>query len=305
MGNSKKRVLVGSPIYQKPAILKQFLKSLYQLQQTNILISFIFIDDNQDEQSKQLLQALSSSNSNVNVYPSNHSDIYLSDDRTHYWNEQLVWKVASMKDHIIQYALDQDYDYLFLIDSDILLHPETIEHLISSGKDIISEIFWTKWQPEAHEQPQVWLWDEYIQWEQKRGEKLTDEEKGLRYQEFLQKMRTPGIYEVGGLGACTLISKKAMQKGVNFKAISNLSFWGEDRHFCVRAAALGIPLYVDTHFPAYHIYRAADLDGADAFLNKEDQKIIVEGPPYKLALSMIVKNEGESYLREVLKEHRK
>ena len=30
--------------------------------------------------------------------------------------------------------------------------------------------------------------------------------------------------------------------------------FGEDRHFCIRAAALGLSLYVDTHYPAYHIY---------------------------------------------------
>ncbi|WP_328130652.1 hypothetical protein [Peribacillus frigoritolerans] len=76
-----------------------------------------------------------------------------------------------------------------------------------------------------------------------------------RYQSFIRQMRTPGVHKVGGLGACTLISQKALKAGVNFNRIENLSFWGEDRHFCIRAAALGISMYVDTHLPAYHIYR--------------------------------------------------
>ena len=305
MNNIQPRVLVGSPIYQKPAILKEFLKSLQRLQQTKIQLSFLFFDDNQDELSKQLLSQFENENQSVTVLSSNHNDEYLSDDRTHYWNEQLVWKVASMKNQIIQHAIDKDYDYLFLVDSDILLYPQTIEHLISSGKDIISEIFWTKWQPEAHEQPQVWMSDEYNQWEQVRGERLSDEEKSSRYQEFIQKMRTPGIHQVGGLGACTLINKRALHAGVNFNEISNLSFWGEDRHFCVRAAALGFPLYVDTHFPAYHIYRTTDLEGTVEFLNRtiatkvySDEELTTP----KLTLSMIVKNESERYLRQVLNE---
>lgn len=298
MNNTKLRVLVGSPIHQKPAILKEFLKSLQQLQQTKIQLTFLFFDDNQDELSKQLLIQFANDNQNVTVLPSKYNDEYLSDDNTHYWNEHLVWKVANMKDQIIQHALDEAYDYLFLVDSDILLYPQTIEHLISSEKDIISEIFWTKWQTEAHEQPQVWMSDEYTQWEQVRGEHLSDEEKNSRYYEFIQKMRTPGIHQVGGLGACTLISKKALNAGVNFKAISNLSFWGEDRHFCVRAAALGFPLYVDTHFPAYHIYRTNDLAGTEEFLNRT-----ATAP--KLTLSMIVKNESERYLRQTLTELRK
>src|SRR5690606_16148011 len=48
---------------------------------------------------------------------------------------------------------------------------------------------------------------------------------------------------------------------VSFSEIKNLSFWGEDRHFCIRAAALGLSLYVDTNYPAYHIYRESDLEG--------------------------------------------
>ncbi|REB05494.1 glycosyltransferase [Sporosarcina sp. BI001-red] len=296
--NEISRVLVGCPVHQKPAILKEFLTSLQRLHQPKIELTFLFFDDNQDELSKQLLTQFANENQNVTVRSSNYNDDYLSDENTHYWNEHLVWKVANMKDQIIQHALEEDYDYLFFVDSDILLYPQTIEHLISSEKDIISEIFWTKWQTEAHEQPQVWISDVYTQWEQVRGEHLSDEEKNTRYQEFLQKMRTPGIHQVGGLGACTLISKKALKAGVNFKEIRNLSFWGEDRHFCVRAAALGFPLYVDTYFPAYHIYRASDLEGAEEFLGKT-------ATVPKLTLSMIVKNESDRYLRQTLTELRK
>ncbi|MCM3758431.1 glycosyltransferase [Sporosarcina aquimarina] len=298
MNKKPLRVLVGCPVYQKPVILKEFLRSLQRLQQTHVQLSFLFFDDNQDKLSSQLLIQFANENQNVTVLPSEYNDEYLSDDTSHYWNEHLVWKVANMKDQIIQHALDDTYDYLFLVDSDILLSPQTIEHLIYSEKDIISEIFWTKWQPEAHEQPQVWMSDEYTQWEQVRAERLSDEEKTSRYLDFIQKMRTPGIYQVGGLGACTLISKKALRAGVNFKEIHNLSFWGEDRHFCVRAAALGFPLYVDTYFPAYHIYRTSDLEGIEGFLNKT-----ATAP--KLTLSMIVKNESERYLRQTLTELRK
>ena len=41
-------------------------------------------------------------------------------------------------------------------------------------------------------------------------------------------------------------AKKALKAGVNFNLLDNVSFWGEDRHFCVRAVALGFDLFVDT-----------------------------------------------------------
>ncbi len=48
--------------------------------------------------------------------------------------------------------------------------------------------------------------------------------------------------------------------------LDNVSFWGEDRHFCIRARALNIDLFVDTVFPAYHIYRKELLAGVDWYL---------------------------------------
>lgn len=98
------------------------------------------------------------------------------------------------------------------------------------------------------------------------GEKLTHEEINHRFHAFLAKLQQPGIYEVGGLGACTLISRRAIESGVSYDVIRNISYWGEDRHFCIRAAALGIPLYVDTHYPALHLYRDSDLSKVDDYI---------------------------------------
>ncbi|WP_338140244.1 hypothetical protein [Paenibacillus thiaminolyticus] len=56
---------------------------------------------------------------------------------------------------MIQHAIDEQYDYLFLVDSDLLLHPRTVEQLVATGKDIVSEIFWTSWQSDSAPQPQV------------------------------------------------------------------------------------------------------------------------------------------------------
>ncbi|MFJ7936563.1 glycosyltransferase [Sporosarcina sp. NPDC096371] len=304
----KKKVLIASPVYQKPEVLGEFLYSLEQLQQENIAFAFHFIDDNTNTKSSGLLQKFQERNQSVNIEKSTYQDDYVRDRTTHYWNEHLVWKVAGFKNSIIQAAIEQDVDYLFLVDSDLLLYPQTIPHLVQQEKDIISEVFWTRWQPTALEQPQVWLYDEYTQYQKHRGELLSDEQITVRFHEFLTKLRVPGVYEVGGLGACTLLSRNALQKGVNFELIPNLTFWGEDRHFCIRAAALGLALHVDTHYPAYHIYRDEDKVGIPAFFSKtrDTEKIAPENVYVvkpKLTLSMIVKNEGQRYLKEVLSKH--
>lgn len=271
----KKRILVGSPIHQKPQILEQFILSLISLKKETFDVNFLFIDDNSNVESSIILERYNKSSINIEIKKSSESDIYYTDGSTHLWTEKLVWKVAKFKNYIIEKALKEDYDYLFFIDSDIILHPETIEHLIRQDKDIISEIFWTKWQPDSIELPQVWISDQYTMYKKHRSETLNEEEINNRIYKFINQLKVPGVYEVGGLGACTLISKNALQKGVNFSEIANVSFWGEDRHFCIRALAIGLKLYVDTNYPAYHIYREEDLSGAITYnlVNKYKNEI--------------------------------
>lgn len=271
---SKRKILIGAPICQEPMVLSAFFMSLRRLEIPDCEVFYHFIDDNYHPMSKEFLSDFQNTLENVTIeLPSDNPDLvpYMN----HMWTQDKIWKVAAYKDSIIDRARREDFDYLFLIDSDLLLHPEAVAHLIGTGKDIIAEIFWTKWAEKSVEQPQVWMSDVYNQYEKQPGEKLTKEEEKIRTFAFFKKLRVPGVYKVGGLGACTLISKAAIEKGVSFKRIENLTFWGEDRHFCVRANAMGIDLFVDTQYPAYHVFRPSELPGGLEFLNKTSSEAAV------------------------------
>lgn len=278
MDEKRTRVLLGSPVHQKPAILEQFLNALTRLNLESIELDFYLIDDNLEEAASGLLQKFAESGRSVFLQASGYHDDYIRDENTHVWHSNLVWKVAGFKNLMIRRAEAFGYDYLFLIDSDLILHPDTLQHLVSAGKDIISEIFWTQWRPGTLLQPQVWMHDEYDQWEMLPGEQPSPEEIQHRFHAFLLKMQQPGIYEVGGLGACTLISSRAIASGVSYDRVRNISYWGEDRHFCIRAAALGIPLFVDTHYPALHLYRESDLELVAEFIRRTSGVEAGNGP---------------------------
>lgn len=266
----KVSILVGVPIRQKPLILKRFLESLDSLQKTTYTLDYYFIDDNDNPESSAVLKAFSPKNKgHIVLHNTGQSDTgsYICNEITHDWTNNVIWKVASLKNSIIQYARIKGYDFLFFIDSDIVLHPKTLEQLLLAKKDIISNIFWTKWYPGAPELPQVWLLDQYTLFNHDIQEVVPEQEQIQRTNAFLSMLRVPGVYPVGGLGACTLISKKAIQSPISFSRIPNLSFWGEDRHFCVRAQALGFDLFVDTHLPAYHIYRESYLASVQEYID--------------------------------------
>lgn len=144
-----------------------------------------------------------------------------------------------MKNEILKYVKANFYDYVFFVDSDLVMHPETLKYLLAADRDIISELFWTQWAPENPAQPNAWMLDSYTM-----------------YEDSLEVWRDPGVYRVGMTGACILIKRKVLDAGVNFDTIENLSFspW-EDRAFCVRAAVAGFAIYTDTHVEPIHLYR--------------------------------------------------
>jgi len=301
---NKKRVLVGSPVYQKPEILENFLKSLKGLNQHTVSMDYMFVDDNIDEKSSKLLAEFEREGSRVITISGKEQGEYLCNDESHHWNDDLMLKVANYKNLIIDYAIENNYDYLFFVDSDLVLHHNLVEHLKTENKDIISEIFWSQWHKDRPLEPNVWLFDEYDLVPKRLGENLSEKEMKLREIKFLNQLRIPGVYEVGGLGACTLISRAALVEGVSFKSIKNLTIHGEDRFFCIRAAVLGIDLFVDTHYPAYHIYREEDLDGVKDYVKacEADYNFVREykEKDNKVTLSMIVKNEEGRYLKQML-----
>lgn len=265
MNEDKPRVLIGTPIRQKAEILSNYLWSIKSLYLDSVDVDYYFIDDNLEEESRQLITSFIEENHNTFLIEAGDDKPYLCNESTHLWAEELIWKVAGFKNNIINKAREDNYDYLFLVDSDLVLNPHTLEHLVSLKKDIVSEIFWTKWEPDFPVLPQVWCSDQYTLYNISRKEHLSESQVLERTLLFLNELKIPGIYRVGGLGACTLISKRAIQTGVNFSEIYNVSFAGEDRHFCIRAAALGFELFVDTHYPAFHIYRLSDLEDLKAY----------------------------------------
>lgn len=261
------KVLIASPVNQSPAILRKFALSLLNLDVTAMEASFLFIDDNSDSESREVLSQLSKMLPCRIILSQEPSEAYRTEMK-HSWNVQLIRKVSHFRDQILQYAGEKGYDYLLLIDSDLLLHPLTLSHLVNRKKDILSEIYWTAWVPGGPLFPQVWLYDNYTQYDSTEYDKASSSFIKQKIKDFHQSLLVPGVYKVGGLGGCTLLSEKVLKSNVSFKRVPNLSFTGEDRHFCVRAAVAGFDLYVDTCYPACHVYRLSDLPEAEVFMER-------------------------------------
>ncbi|WP_394188553.1 glycosyltransferase [Paenisporosarcina quisquiliarum] len=283
------KVLVASPIRQHPDILNEFLISLEELDKEDLIVHYCFVDDNVDFKSKQILENFCSRNK---VYllenDLNLTEEYVCDHETHHWKDSIIEKVARYKNRMLDFARINNFNYIFFVDSDIVMHPKTLKQLLNSNRDIISNIFWTQWIEGGVLEPQVWLQDVGKLYIKNPDEKLSKFEIRQKSNEFRNMLKIPGIYKVGGLGACTLISGKVLQTNISFSRLENISFWGEDRHFCIRAVAHGFDLFVDTHYPSYHIYTLKHLSGINEY--KESGYFFSENNTLKMNLKRKVKS---------------
>jgi len=289
-----KRVLIGSRVSGHPDSFRKFLTYLVKLEQNGLEMDYLFIAKNTDEAVSSLLAGFAREQCNTSIINTGHGEQHSPSSET--INED-IWQIAHLKDNLIEQARKKNYDYLLLVDADLILHPQTLSQLVKTGKDIISEIVWSQSQQETNELPQAWLQDQYTLYRKTRDETLSEEEAEKRTKEFFDQLHQPGIYEVGGLGKCILISRKALAAGVSFAKIKNLSFRNEDSHFSIRAAAMGFPLYVDTYFPARCIGTQADEPHSSAAEGTHHPVTSSQAKGITISLCMIVKNEEDVLAR--------
>ena len=243
-------VMLFSPVRVDAPTLSLVLQSHNALRG---IATRVYHDDNTDDESKLLLQweaqrgALVTTSLPNDVCPLNSGDEYRTEE-THVWTEERISRVSCIRNAAIDAFLASACEFLFIVDADVVMHPQMVEHLVSLNLPVVSEVFWTQWEQKAKMYaPNVWDSQPYAHW---------NAESALR-------LRVPGQYNVGGLGACTLIRRDVLEnKNIRYVPVHSLNLEGEDRWFCVRCEAHGIPLVADTHFPPFHVYRPSLLDEA-------------------------------------------
>ena len=217
------RVLLAAPLKQEPKIFREYQAALDNLIiPDGVTLDRFFVVNDCPEVIPEIRDA-----EHIVI---NTGDRYEKATNDHIWTHDNLDKMPRLRNALIRRVMAGGYDYLFSVDTDIVLHPETLKTLLEADKDIVSEIFWTNGWCNA------WMFD------QAAG--------------MLDEWKTPGLYQCGMTGACTLMKRKVFDAGVDYSPIPNIykALWGEDRFFCVRAACHGFELWVDSHYPAEHLF---------------------------------------------------
>ena len=237
-----KKVLITAPVHQNEDIFKEYLWSLNRLFIPNDVEVKKFFYLHNCENLKKLL------NEDEYVILNDDSSFTVT-EKTHFWKNENFSAVAMMRTLALEKAREENMDYVFSVDSDVLLNPITLQLLINDNKDIVGNIYWTDFNQKGLLLPNCYD-QENVQFDPKQG--------------GLDRLKIMGVYNIGVVGACTLIGKRVIENlYINYFPIKNLSNtkW-EDQAFITRARCLipDITVCIDTRYPARHLYRQSEYE---------------------------------------------
>jgi hypothetical protein len=262
------KVVIGAVVRKPPQVVAAWLKTLQwqKVRDPGIDISYRFIANFADEpyaaEVINMLRAVGHTQV-IQAPPGDYGD----GQHTRHWQGSSFDRLGALKNNLLQHLLDSGADYIWLVDADVLSDPYTLQSLLDDNAQVVSAVYWTNWQRPlpgsndfVHAGPQVWLRHPYVLDNAEYTE--TDFRSALINRKRLQ---------VGGLGANTLIARDAVAKGVSFAKLADVPQTGgmadgEDRHFCIRAQRLHVPLVADAWPDVWHAYHPADYAQIDARL---------------------------------------
>lgn len=255
---------VTSPIRQTPAVLRAFLDGLDRLDPCGQQVRYAFIDDCADPAASALLLDWADHRPAevLRALPADQPNPYARGEH-HHWSAMSCLRVGEMRTRLMQSALEHNALHMLMVDSDIVLRPDTLRWMLAADKPVISEVMWTRYFPfQKHKHPNVWAWGDDTFWPGIAGESVEPLVQYERWIAFYRMLRRPGVYQVGGLGAVTLFQRTALQDVFahgGYNPLPCSASVGEDRWFCTRAHVLGYSLWADTHAEPLHLYRDTDL----------------------------------------------
>jgi hypothetical protein len=253
---ARQLIIVGTSLRKNKNILSAYLQSLaWQVVPRGVELAYVFVDDGLEPDARALLdefvaarqgQVLSSGQPPTQDWTDSHPV-------THQWSDSAMARVGRHKDVILETARNNRAEAVWFCDADLIMDPMTLTDLWSIPEQIVCAVYWTRWQKTPSEQspvhagPQVW---------QRHPYELSG--NGYEDWELRRALIDRQIVHVYGQGACTLIRREALLKGVSFAPVPGNTapglMQGEDRHFCIRAEQLHIRM-VATGWPdIFHVY---------------------------------------------------
>ena len=230
-----KKILITAPVHQSKEIFKEYLLSLSNLLiPENYEASFYFYLHNCSE-----LKELLKENQYEEVLDNSKYNFF-----SHDFKNENYSALSYMRTKALQKAREENFDYVFSVDSDVLIHPKTLIYLLKDNQDIVGMINWSK---------------------SFSGDKILPNCYDLEYWRWWENnsiLMQKGLYERGIISATVLLGKRIIQnEKINYYPVPNIecSQW-EDYALSLKAHIMipDLKMSIDTKLPCRHLYKEKD-----------------------------------------------
>ena len=187
-----------------------------------------------------------------NIDPACFKSIYdqqQAQDAQYYFNFVKGYDCARARNLIAKYAIDpsEHYDYVFMVDSDVILPKYALDTLLSDNKEVILGYYPRKTDPATSEL-----------FKKVSGKAYEPENKlAIKYLTDISNNENPIIEVNGGGFGCALIKTSVFSKldypYFNYVNYPDGLLLSEDLYFCSQVRGRGIRIYADTRVKCKHI----------------------------------------------------
>lgn len=250
------KVLVASPIYDRMEYcFQEFLEHLKNIDYNNFDI--LIVDNSRSKKFWRKIRKFLSSQPNIKV---------IHDDTK---EEKNLMRVVSSRNKILDYARKKNYDYLLMMDSDVMVPLNILKKLISENKDVISGLYFNYFQIEGKTMllPVCYkdMEEENFEEMKKKGKIPEDKNKKEDYRRclFKKEIREGKTLEVRIPSAgCVLLSKKVLDSGARYGLLENVEVvTSDDVYFFRKLRELGFKLYCNPSVLCKHHIGEKLVDG--------------------------------------------
>lgn len=251
MSNTQK-IVIATPVNNRGKILPYFLNKIANIDYDKKLIDMYFLLNNSNDNSKEILMQFKREHEKFynSITIDKCSTNYKFEDKrtTETRLKYTYYHLSEVRNKLLEYARKLKVDYLFSIDSDILVPKDVINKLITANEPIVSSLIYNGYivDPEkAYKYPNIMNVVEndvvhITNWYVKNAKNLTESK----------------VVPVDVTGAISLISKEVLKSG----AIYAYHPKGEDVYFSIDAKQKGFQSYCDISCFSEHIMTDGQLN---------------------------------------------
>lgn len=221
--------MIGCPVRNRAWILPSYLQSLEALDYPRECISYCFIINDCDDKTPVILREF------AQKYPGQVFLVENNNGSTVYQRGQYNFKrLAYLRNLLLMEFLRSDCDYLFSVDSDILVVPHSLRALMQNDCSIVSCL----------------VCNGEVIGDRSCYNVLCQDDRGhyLHIRDFPRDR----LFRVDCTGAAYLIKREVISElSIRYSAPSG----GEDIGFCEAARQKGVHIYCDGRLESIHVMR--------------------------------------------------